>query len=511
MNTLNQTDVADELCVAIIDDGVNEERFNTGKLIFNLEIPASLKIQERKNYDAGAPSHGTGCAAIIKKYAPDARIGSIKILNDNHRGLVEHLVKAFKWCISNKIKIVHLSLGTVYFKDFPEIKTIVNTFSESGGVVVAACNNRNIVTYPASLSNVIGVRYNEHTSGQQFFYNTTPQDGIEFSANGRHELSRENKKVLTSPSNSLAAPVITSVVWDILKEKPNLEIEELKEEVYKKAVNFSDTEDAVSCLMHMDWISNAVILNLDQPDMTANMDFCFDVSESYHFNEWSEDTVYDEIQKLICKHPASETMIFFLGEIFRKSGIDRLVSMAEDFRKHLIIYMVSQHEKNRILLKKRGMKRLSQLQIKSFDKEQESQPMDIPVVSFLNTTQKSDSIIIRHISDEFRERGYHSILVSDKMIRMFEGYEFIDTPAGKYLNYLFAIYDPDIMFWAGQSDETFEVDIEVCISDNAEGSEKLYEKEFSAPRDIKEICDFIENTLVNANNKDAKKKIKIHL
>ncbi len=39
----------DQINIAIIDDGVNENLYNTGVLKYNIEITPNLMIRERKN------------------------------------------------------------------------------------------------------------------------------------------------------------------------------------------------------------------------------------------------------------------------------------------------------------------------------------------------------------------------------------------------------------------------------------------------------------------------------
>ena len=104
--------------IAVVDDGINENRYKTGKLIHNIEITRDLKVKPRQGYDTFAPSHGTTCAAIIKKAVPDALLSSLKILSDiNRKGIRAQLVKAIEWCADNNINLINLSAGTIDYRD----------------------------------------------------------------------------------------------------------------------------------------------------------------------------------------------------------------------------------------------------------------------------------------------------------------------------------------------------------------------------------------------------------
>ncbi len=227
--------------VAIIDDGINQKLYKTGELKHNIQITPELHIQERVDYDPFLPSHGTTCAAIIKKYAPDAALSSVKILNDDsHKGMKAQLIKALEWCVENNIRLVNLSLGTIEYKDFIEVEKAVKYASENGVIIVAACNNKNVFTCPASLANVIGVKCDksETLNGIEYIYNSFSPDGIDIIACGIHNLVKyTGESKITSVCNSFTAPAVTALVYNILKNNPNMGLYELKEALKKNSYN----------------------------------------------------------------------------------------------------------------------------------------------------------------------------------------------------------------------------------------------------------------------------------
>ncbi len=111
--------------MAIIDDGINQNLYlyTIGELYHNIKITPELHIKERGDYDPFLPSHGTTCAAITKKYASDAVMSSVKILNDDsHMGMKTQLIKALEWCVENNIRLINLSIRTIDYKDFIEVE-----------------------------------------------------------------------------------------------------------------------------------------------------------------------------------------------------------------------------------------------------------------------------------------------------------------------------------------------------------------------------------------------------
>lgn len=209
--------------IIIIDDGVNEKYFNsvkidTVKLKYNLEVNQELEILERQEAESVSLSHGTICAAIISKYAPEASLSSIKVLDSEmHLGSCKQLEAALKWCLEQEPMLISLSIGTVQSKDFDRLRMILSRLYREGFIIVAAYDNRYRYTVPASLECVIGVRRKFFVEGRY----GVRTDGFETVAEAcsRHELVLGNGgKYVTSSSNSYAAPYAMALIHNGLPE-----------------------------------------------------------------------------------------------------------------------------------------------------------------------------------------------------------------------------------------------------------------------------------------------------
>lgn len=225
--------------IAVIDDGVNEKLYQRDRLSYNLEITHDLTVCDRVGYDQFLPSHGTTCAAIIKRYAPEAELSSVKILDSSSRtGMKAQLIHAIKWCADNSIRIVNLSLGTIDYRDFSEVKEAVDYAYEKNVIVVAACNNRNIYTCPASFEKVIGVRCDlkEEIKEGEYTFNIDCMDGINISACAKHSLEKyDGTEKVTDECNSYAAPMVTAYVYNILRNHPDMCFDEIMEKLQQEA------------------------------------------------------------------------------------------------------------------------------------------------------------------------------------------------------------------------------------------------------------------------------------
>ena len=202
--------------IAIIDNGVDEAALGN-------EISGKVYVNEKKEcvYDEADMSrvrfaHGTICAAIIQKYLANSEIYSIRLLNEDGSGLIEHLKPALDWCIEKGIYLVNLSLGTTHFRDKSLIRTLVNHYVSKGMCIVAATSNSGYESYPASFSNIIGVA--THSS---FFSDSLKRLflGINILGESEHTLRLYGVASVTQKCNSYAAPFVTAYIGMFFMEQ----------------------------------------------------------------------------------------------------------------------------------------------------------------------------------------------------------------------------------------------------------------------------------------------------
>ena len=205
--------------IAVIDDGVeysNTLNVNCRKFY---EVTKENKIvQYTSGYNILAEySHGTICAAIITKYCSDVNIISINVLSDIRTGHIDRLLTAIKWCNEQDIPLINLSIGSVVEKDFHILSELLSNINGKS-IIVAAQNNNNYFTAPASLNEVIGVNNRAIYRNDQYTMRWYPFDGIEISASSNHTLLLKDDTTFKTPiCNSYATPMIAAKVFEILK------------------------------------------------------------------------------------------------------------------------------------------------------------------------------------------------------------------------------------------------------------------------------------------------------
>lgn len=102
------------MLVAVIDDGITPELYSIGPLRYDMCVTKSGRVRKRKLEEKITTDHGTAVAGIIRKYAPDAELRSVRVFSDNlMKTTCDKLIAALKWCAKKNIPVTNLSLGTV--------------------------------------------------------------------------------------------------------------------------------------------------------------------------------------------------------------------------------------------------------------------------------------------------------------------------------------------------------------------------------------------------------------
>ncbi|MFZ5986132.1 MAG: S8 family serine peptidase [Bacillota bacterium] len=494
------------ISIAIIDDGINEKYFNTGPLRHNIEVTQELQVVDRCEYDSLSPSHGAVCAAVIKKYASVDSISSVKILNDYDRGLKTQLVRALEWCIENGIRLVNISLGTIDYRDYTEIKKAVNKAYKEGLIIVAACDNSDIVTYPASLSNVIGVKCDKENRLKEgtFVYNSYAPDGVEITACGIHYIEEHTGSIKnTSNSNSYAAPFVTALVHNIMRDNPDITLEEIKETLRKKSLNYSDAFYYPSLYRNIDWVDSAIVFDLTEKginisDHHTGFDIKRIIDKSCLYYSYDAKSIIDHIDENPEIFEVSDTVIVVEDETSTKRGHINYQELVEylNQRKLNLVYLSSNYNKEESETKGRsiGIKLWNPYVYNLYKSSTtRNKGREVPIIAVWDYTGEDLFYVSNSLLDLFKGDGYFALVTTDSCFGILSGFEF--TPledrwenTKARIEYLADIYEPDILIYSidmsNKDEEHFKYLDKYCDSDI-----NIYIKEHNA------IFDRIEQTV----------------
>lgn len=205
--------------IFVVDSGINRNvsdldqyvTHSTGYGINKDSYIAEDNTREVKNL------HGTVISLIIRDIFNKVELTSVNILNENLKTDARILIYSLSWCLENKPDIIHLSIGTrSFFYSFP-LRKIIKEARKNNILVVAAHDNFQGTSYPASIRGVFGVKRPEELTKYEFSHSKNiwlaPNgiDGIE----GVSELKGIPNDI---KGNSMAAAYITGHIAKIVYE-----------------------------------------------------------------------------------------------------------------------------------------------------------------------------------------------------------------------------------------------------------------------------------------------------
>ncbi|SHK27014.1 Subtilase family protein [Clostridium cavendishii DSM 21758] len=487
--------------IAIIDDGVNETFYEEIILEKNIEINSELKVIERIQYDKYAYSHGSTCAAIIKKYAPNSTISSIKILNEATKlGNKAQLIKAIDYCIDNNIRLINLSLGTINFRDFDLIKKTVMKAYKHGVIIVAACNNMNVFTYPASLSMVLGVRcyYDINIQPHKYYYMPYSFDGIEIVANGVHSLKTISGEVRESSCcNSFAAPLITAEVAKIIEENKDLELFNIKRELYKRSINFDIKQELIPFYPRIDWIEKAIIFS--SKNFINNFPSTAIIEEFIIKNFTLEEGINEVIEILsgqLDRITEVDTIIINM-DYFKiencKNALNDLISFIEHHGKNLILFDDSIIEKWVVPSKRFTLWSSSLYKSNYTSILKKNRTITIPVIFIHDYNDSMHLSFVLELQKLFKNDGYCAIAADSLAYSILYNVEYVPKEDLNLLNLIEDTYNADILIYGTDDNYSTEIIADVKIVLNTQKNECI----ISFNEDDFSVTDIIASLNIN--------------
>jgi subtilisin len=223
--------------VLVVDSGVDDHHpeFAASRVMhFAVEEFANGGLQVVPATSHDPIGHGTAVASIVRRYAPDAELTSVRILGRKNLGTTEHLFTALDWAVRERFDVINTSLGTTYLALLAKFKPRIDAAYLSGAILVSACSNLDaeIIEYPAHFTSVISVSAAtlaplalERTAGM-----------VEFRAAGVDvPVAWRMGSVATVTGSSFAAPHVTALVARLREQYPQWNATQMKAALYELA------------------------------------------------------------------------------------------------------------------------------------------------------------------------------------------------------------------------------------------------------------------------------------
>jgi subtilisin family serine protease len=212
--------------VAVLDSGIDPSHPAVGTveravaLEHDPDSPGDVAFAEGPHEDLYG--HGTACAGIIRRIAPDCQLMSVRVLGKKLSGKGFVFAAGLRWAMHNDARVINLSLSTGKRDYYSVFHRIADEAAFRRVMLVCAINNMPGPSFPAEYSSVFSVASHEDVDDPLAFdYNPSPP--AEWGAPGIDvEVPWLDGKTIVATGNSFAAPHIAGVLALILAKHPGL-------------------------------------------------------------------------------------------------------------------------------------------------------------------------------------------------------------------------------------------------------------------------------------------------
>ena len=212
--------------IAVLDSGIEASHPALGGLdlvddIAIVEDGMKLKVIPGEGRDLFG--HGTAVAGIIHRAAPEAEIGSIRVLGEALSSRTAIILEGARQAIERGYHILNCSLGCGVLEHVLKYKAWVDEAYLKGVHVVAACNNSDSgrPEWPGFFTSVLTVNMARTEDLQEVYYK--PGHLVEFAARGVDvEVPWSGGAMKKVTGSSFAAPRVAGMLACLLSEVPRI-------------------------------------------------------------------------------------------------------------------------------------------------------------------------------------------------------------------------------------------------------------------------------------------------
>jgi subtilisin len=193
-----------------------------------------LSVQPTEEGDACG--HGTACAGIIRRTAPECGLYSVRVLGKGFSGTGDTLLTGLRWAVRQGFDVINLSLSTTRPRFAEELHSLADEAYFRRTVIVASAHNTPVESYPWRFASVISVGSHQEQDPDLYLYN--PRPPVEFFAAGQNvTVAWLGGSSIRTTGNSFATPHIAGVCACILSAHPRMTTFQLKSALYLSAAN----------------------------------------------------------------------------------------------------------------------------------------------------------------------------------------------------------------------------------------------------------------------------------
>lgn len=329
--------------VCLLDTGVNAAQLTGSKKIKTYCVENGNVLQDDNCKDL--LGHGTAIANTLLKNN-GIELNVFKIFDNDYTCKIEQLIAGLSYINQMEdVYLVHLSLGVRRYD--AELERICKLLYEKGVILVAACDNGMVMSYPAAFDFVISVAPSYRcVSTNQFVFIENSPINLKAKAGGQQILNMDNEIKLIQTGSSFAAAHVSAQILSWEERLSRGDILKRFREISVFQYEFEKTPASKKCFP----ICNAVVFPYNKENhalikFDQLLDFkikhVYDIKFSSQIGKtvssfWGNEYVIENIKN--CDWDSFDT--FILGHVDELSVIYK-----KDLKKE-IVNLCMQHHKN---------------------------------------------------------------------------------------------------------------------------------------------------------------------
>ena len=229
--------------IAVLDSGIetNHPMLKGLGLADDLAIvEEGLQLLLKPGQGRDLFGHGTAIAGIIRQLAPEAEIGSFRVLGDQLRSRSAIIREGVRQALDRGYHILNCSFGCGREDQVLQYKDWIDDAYVRGRHIVAACNNRDFTKreWPGHFPSVITVNFGAVSNPEALYYRSGHL--VEFIAQGQDiEVAWSNggKKKVTG--SSFSAPHATGLLARLISGRSSISPPQAKALLQRLALPFA--------------------------------------------------------------------------------------------------------------------------------------------------------------------------------------------------------------------------------------------------------------------------------
>ncbi|WP_052391245.1 S8 family peptidase [Streptomyces sp. NRRL B-24484] len=223
--------------VCVVDSGVERDHPMVGPVdgsFVVLKDEDGIRVEPTDTGDVCG--HGTACAGIVRRTAPDCELYSVRVLGERFSGSGDVLLAGLRWAVEQRFDVVNLSLSTTRTRFTEELRALADEAYFHRTAIIASAHNTPVESFPWRFSSVISVGSHQEDDPELLLYNPAPP--VEFFAPGQNvTVPWLGGATIRTTGNSFATPYLAGLAARVLSKHPHLTVFQLKGALYQAASN----------------------------------------------------------------------------------------------------------------------------------------------------------------------------------------------------------------------------------------------------------------------------------